>query len=135
MNTGFLLIKKSVVSHISDNNSFMSVSSVSICIIEMVCAQSKAIILKIIYHWSYISIASFQVHSSTFEHSLLSFHSHCTFLLDILLYPLQSAFRSINYSLNGHHIWLHDHIHLLYSSRIDPYWMVCPFDSTDYLLL
>lgn len=32
----------------------MSVSSVSICIIEMVCAQSKAIILKIIYHWSYM---------------------------------------------------------------------------------
>lgn len=77
LNPGFLLIKKSPVSHIPDSNSFLSVSSVSICIIEMVCAQSKAIILKIIYHWSYMVTPTLLYHLILSKLILLLPNIHC----------------------------------------------------------
>ena len=65
---------------------------------------------------------SFQL-SSASEHSLLSFHSSCTFLvrhtsqttsIGLLLYKLSS--------LNGHHGQLNHHIYLhCYLVQIDPY--------------
>ena len=114
----------------------MAISLTKLCLLSALVSLKSFLVLNVRHifkdhsicllilpsHPVYYIVPSFQL-SSASEHSLLSFHSSCTFLvrhtsqttsIGLLLYKLSS--------LNGHHGQLNHHIYLhCYLVQIDPY--------------